>query len=254
MKELGFQSRLSHKYIVHSIILFSCNSSSHGCAIAFHRLVDQAVSQIDLLQFSWFFFLTKQKTWTDYQCQERTSTTWSIANIITVAPCRIRSPTMPTHYILASQYPRKTQHGQALDGTMPLLTGKWKSKINSDRVHWSSWLATPKYTTVVPVPLQADAGQLVYRHSLVLQKGDPSSFPMKSSMLKVREPLRHMSKQNKGTPTDYKTRHKVANPSTGCVVSLSLGKGLFAQVKWLYAWFSLLYSMRKNIFKISELT
>lgn len=89
------------------------------------------------------FCLTKQKTWTDYQCQERTSTTWSIANIITVAPCRIRSPTMSTHYILASQYQRKTQHSQALDGTMPLLTGKWKSKINSDRVHWSSWLATP---------------------------------------------------------------------------------------------------------------
>ena len=83
------------------------------------------------------FFLTKQNTWTFYQCQERTSTTWSIANIITVAPSRIRSPTMPTHYILASQCPKKIQHSQALDGTMPLLTRKWKSKINSDKVHWS---------------------------------------------------------------------------------------------------------------------
>ena len=68
-------------------------------------------------------------------------------------------------------------------------------------------------------------------HSLVLEKRDTSSFPMKSEILKVREPLRHMSKQNKATPTDYKTRHKVDNPSTSCVVSLSLGKGLFAQVK-----------------------
>lgn len=84
-----------------------------------------------------FFFFNKQNMWTDYQCQERTSTTWNVANIITVAPFRIRSPTMPTCCILASEQPRKTQHSQALEGTMPLHTGKWQSKINSDRIHWS---------------------------------------------------------------------------------------------------------------------
>ena len=195
------------------------------------------------------FFFNKQNTWTDYQCQERTSTTWNVANVITLEPFRVRSPTMPTRCILALQHQGK--HNTVKHCKEQCLYSRGNDRARSTLLGFigPSWLATPKYTPIVPVSLQADAGQLVYMHHLVLQKRGPSSFPMRSEILKVREPLRHMSKQNKGTPTDYKTRHKVADPSTGCMFSLSLGKGLFAWVKWLHAWFPLfLYSMRKKYF------